>query len=205
MTSTTAAVTVVADPAITANPVSPSAVCVGGTLPALTVTASGGTPTLLYQWYSNTTNSTTGGTVVTVPLGNSYTPLTTTAGTLYYYCVVSATGSGCGTDVSTTAMVTIIADPLITVDPVTPTAVCVGGTLPALTVTATGGTPSLNYQWYSNTTNTTTGGTDSRNKQQQLHTTDHHGRHLILLLCGKFHGLWLRNRCKHHCNGNYHS
>ena len=97
-----AIITVVDDPSISVNPVSPSsAVCIDGTLPALTVTASGGTPTLLYQWYSNTTNSTTGGTHSQVLTASSYTPLTTTAGTLYYYCVVSATGSGCGTVTST--------------------------------------------------------------------------------------------------------
>src|SRR5512145_269277 len=157
----TTTVTVVADPSITTNPVSPTdAVCVGGTLSALTVTGTGGTPTLLYQWYSNTTNTTTGSTLITGATTNSYTPPTTTAGTMYYYCVVSATGSGCGTATSTIASVVVVADPSITTNPVSPTdAVCVGGTLSALTVTGTGGTPTLLYQWYSNTTNTTTGST----------------------------------------------
>lgn len=55
---------------------------------ALSVTvaaAEGGT--LSYQWYSNTTNSSEGGT----PVGTdeTYTPSTATAGTTYYYCIVT--------------------------------------------------------------------------------------------------------------------
>lgn len=68
--------------------------CQGNSATALSVTATG--TTLSYQWYSNTTATTSGGT----PVGtnsNSYTPVTTTAGTLYYYCVVSA---ACGASVT---------------------------------------------------------------------------------------------------------
>jgi quinol monooxygenase YgiN len=62
------------------------------TAAALTVTASvtdGGV--LSYQWYSNTTNSTTGGTAVGT--GASYTPATATAGTQYYYVSVTNTNN----------------------------------------------------------------------------------------------------------------
>jgi len=88
-------VTVQPAPSISTQPVEPAAYCQGVTATALTVTANthGVTGTLSYQWYSNTSNSTTGGT----PVGtnaNSYVPLTTTAGTLYYY--VKITNSTCG-------------------------------------------------------------------------------------------------------------
>ncbi|WP_404981403.1 T9SS type B sorting domain-containing protein [Capnocytophaga granulosa] len=88
-------VTVQPAPSISTQPVEPAAYCQGVTATALTVTANthGVTGTLSYQWYSNTSNSTTGGT----PVGtnaNSYVPLTTTAVTLYYY--VKITNSTCG-------------------------------------------------------------------------------------------------------------
>lgn len=65
--------------------------CQGSAATALSVAATG--TTLTYQWYSNTTATTSGGT----PVGTnsaSYTPSTTASGTLYYYCVVTA---ACGT------------------------------------------------------------------------------------------------------------
>ena len=79
---------------------------------ALSVTAGvtdGGT--LSYQWYSNTTNSTTDGT----PVGtnsNTYTPSTAMVGTTYYYCVVTntnneATANKTATATSDAAAVTV--------------------------------------------------------------------------------------------------
>ena len=92
-------ITVQPAPSISIQPVEPAAYCQGVTATALTVTANthGVTGTLSYQWYSNTSNSTTGGT----PVGtnaNSYVPLTTTAETLYYY--VKITNSTCGEVIS---------------------------------------------------------------------------------------------------------
>jgi hypothetical protein len=112
-----ATITVVSDPSISVNPVSPSAVCIGGSLSALTVTASGGTPSKTYQWFSNTTNSNSGGTNLGAANGaqtNSYTPPTNVAGTLYYYCVVSASGLGCDAASSTTATVVVNPQPTAT-------------------------------------------------------------------------------------------
>jgi hypothetical protein len=52
------------------------------------VTPSG---TLSYQWYSNTTNSNTGGTPISGATSNSFAiPARLTVGTYYYYCVVNA-------------------------------------------------------------------------------------------------------------------
>ena len=92
-------ITVQPAPSISTQPVEPAAYCQGVTATALTVTANthGLTGTLSYQWYSNTSNSTTGGT----PVGtnaNSYVPLTTTAIILYYY--VKITNSTCGEVIS---------------------------------------------------------------------------------------------------------
>ena len=60
---------------------------------ALSVSASGGG--LSYQWYSSTDNSnaTSGDDVAVGTNSSSYTPPTTSLGTLYYYCLVNGTCS----------------------------------------------------------------------------------------------------------------
>lgn len=81
-------------PAINTQP-QPATYC----LNPLTVTplqvAATGTGTLTYQWYSNTANSTTNSTLIPGATSSSYVPQTGTAGTSYYYCVV--TDGGCST------------------------------------------------------------------------------------------------------------
>ena len=89
--------TVLALPAITAQPAtSAQNICINGTATALSVTATGAGIT--YQWYKNTTSSNTGGTLIAGATSASYTPLTTSAGDAYYYCIVS--GSCSPTDTS---------------------------------------------------------------------------------------------------------
>ncbi|MDR1666888.1 MAG: T9SS type A sorting domain-containing protein, partial [Bacteroidales bacterium] len=99
-------------PAITAHP-QPATYAAGATATALTVTASvsdGGT--LSYQWYRNTTDSNTDGTPITGATDVAYTPPTATAGTTYYYVVVtntnnSVSGTQTATAASNTAAVTV--------------------------------------------------------------------------------------------------
>ena len=81
-----------ATPVITNSLASPST-NVGTAVTALNATATvsdGGT--ISYAWYSNTTASTTGGSTlgVTTP---TYAPPVGTAGTYYYYCVVTNTNN----------------------------------------------------------------------------------------------------------------
>jgi uncharacterized repeat protein (TIGR02543 family) len=65
---------------------------------------------LSYQWYSNTTNSNTGGTAV--PAGGTSAslaiPTSLTQGTYYYYCTVSATG---GATPVTSSVATVVVAP----------------------------------------------------------------------------------------------
>ena len=142
-----------------------------GEIPAdtkLTVVASatqGAVPT--YQWYSNTSESNTGGTALSGATSASYTiPTTLTAagGPYYYYCVVSAEGATAKS--SNVVTVTVNAAPVpvisITTQPTAPDPFT-EGEIPAdteLTVVAsvTEGA-ELTYQWYSNTSEDNTGGT----------------------------------------------
>lgn len=111
-TDNTVNLTVQVPAAITTQPsTTVQNLCQGSAATALSVTATG--TTLTYQWYSNTTATTSGGT----PVGtnsNSYIPVTTSTGTLYYYCVVSGVcGASITSNVSGAVVVNSIpADPI---------------------------------------------------------------------------------------------
>jgi len=157
-----------AKPTISAQPQSVT-VSIGST-PTLSVTASvsdGGT--LSYQWYSNNTNSTTGGTAISGATNSSYTlPKLTTAGTLYFYVVVTNTntwvsGNKTAPVASNVATVTVLAPVLNAATPTIsdqPKDVTANrGDTPTLSVTASvsdGG--MLSYQWYLNFTKSNSGG-----------------------------------------------
>ena len=162
ITSTAAEVTIVDSATITTpnQPLATQTLCVGATIPTpLTVTPTGGIGTPTYQWYSNTNNTTTGGT----PVGSnasSYTPPVFTAtGTYYYYVVISYT-NGCGNLTSTVAQIDVVSDPTITTQPLASQTVCQSETATQLSVTATGGIgTNYSYQWYSDTNNDSANGT----------------------------------------------
>jgi plastocyanin len=134
--------------------------CIGGTFTAITVTA-GGTGTITYQWFSNTIASNSGGSNLGSSNGaqtNSYTPQSSSAGTLYYYCVVH---SDCGSDVTSAVSGAFIVNPATSIgsqSTATQTQ-CIGGTFTAITVTASGG-GTITYQWFSNTIASNSGGTN---------------------------------------------
>lgn len=86
-------------PTISAQPQSAAYSYPNTTVTALSVTAEPANGaeanSLAYQWYSNTANSTTGGTAISGATNNTYTPAAlTTFGTTYYYCVVTNTYQG---------------------------------------------------------------------------------------------------------------
>ena len=85
--------------------------------------------TLYYQWYFNTIDSNTGGTLIINATRASFAiPETLTAGTYYYYCVVSTVNSE--SVATNTAVVTVIS-PFIPVTGITdvPTSTVVGTAL----------------------------------------------------------------------------
>ena len=146
----------VAVPIITINThVEPATTVIEGRITGnLTVLASAtGAAPLNYQWYRNTTDSNTGGTAVVGATNSSFPiPTSLTAGTYYYYCMVSAAGAQ---SVSTNpATVTVLPQPTITISTQPQNAnVTEGRITGALSVNAnvTAGY-TLSYQWYSNTT-----------------------------------------------------
>ena len=94
----TTTVIIYAQPSITGQPsASAEAYCENGTASPLTVSANPGAGATIenYEWFSNTSASTSGAISVGSGAGmSSYVPLTTSVGTLYYYCIVTDT-HGC--------------------------------------------------------------------------------------------------------------
>jgi formylglycine-generating enzyme required for sulfatase activity/fibronectin type 3 domain-containing protein len=152
-------------PLITINtqPAATTSVIAGNINGSLNVSASvtqGGGP-LSYQWYTNTTASNSGGTVINGATSSSYTiPTSLAGGTYYYFVEVRATGGALSVR-SNVAMVNVVL-PVITINtqPAATTNVNFGSVSGSLSVSAsvTGGA-TLSYQWYSNTTANDSGGT----------------------------------------------
>lgn len=146
-------------PSITAQPAS-SSVCLNGTATILSVTLSSTSVTPTYQWYSNSSNSNSGGTLINGATSSTYNPPTNTPGTLYYYCVITLSSGGCFGLSTLAASVTVNPLPTITTHPLSTQNLCVGSTIPsALSIVSSGGIGTATYQWYSNTANATSGGT----------------------------------------------
>jgi hypothetical protein len=96
VTSDVAKVTVnppvnVQTPTITTQPATPTSVSTLGSVTLSIVATSPDGGTLTYQWYRNTSSSTSSGTLITGETSDSYSPSVATAGTTYYYCIVSNT------------------------------------------------------------------------------------------------------------------
>ena len=151
-------VTVNAAPTITTQPQSVQ-LCQGGTSIPLSVTVANGLGIPSYQWYQNTVNNNTTGTLLPSETNATYSPLIATVGTSYYYCEIVFSAGGCSTLVSNVAVVSVESIPVIKTQPTPVQAICVGGTTPVpLSVSYTGGAGVASYQWFSNSTNATTGG-----------------------------------------------
>ena len=98
-----------ASPAVTVSPASANTYVNGS---AVTLTATVSKPVhgfnYSYQWYSNTSGSTEGGDAISTATGATYFPSIATAGTTYYYCVVTVK-NGSDTTSATTAVVPVTA------------------------------------------------------------------------------------------------
>ena len=143
-------VEVVEDPTLTA-PLAFQELCEGTASTDLEVIATGGTGTYSYQWFSNTTNTNTGGTLIALAINPVFTPETTPAGTVFYYCVVTTDASGCET-ISAISEVQVNEGPTISVDPLATQTVCLDGATTDLEVDHINGVGVPTYQWYSSLT-----------------------------------------------------
>ena len=149
-------ITINSHPAATVN------VTEGNITGSLSVNANvSGGATLSYQWYSNTTNSYTGGVSISGAKYAYYAiPATLAAGTYYYFCELSATG-GAELKRSDVARVNVANRPAINIhtQPAATTNFIAGGITGSLIVGASvSGGATLSYQWYCNTSYSNVGG-----------------------------------------------
>ncbi|GAB3741780.1 beta strand repeat-containing protein [Spirosoma lituiforme] len=131
-------------PSISTQPLGGQTACVGS-IATLSVSASAAVGNLVYQWQS-ASSSTGPFSSITGATSATYNAPTTNAGTIYYRVLVSNTESG--TVTSSTAVVSTVGSPSITVQPTATQTVCAGSPA-SLSVTASGGTGTLTYQWQS--------------------------------------------------------
>jgi uncharacterized repeat protein (TIGR02543 family) len=138
--------------------------------------------TLTYQWFSNTSNSASGGTPIPSETANTYSVDTNTPGNFFYYVVVTNTNTDVNgiqttTTTSNVAIVTVIG--VVITNAQTPSISSLANTAysendPAsLSITASvtdGGT--LTYQWFSNATPTNSGGTEIPSATTNTYTVD---------------------------------
>jgi hypothetical protein len=110
-----------------------------------------------------TTSVGTGATTAT------YTPSSAVPGTTYYRVLANAANNGCDQSVSNNAVAVIAADLVITTQPSNVNE-CVGGTN-TMTITITGGSGAITYQWQAKHRWTReVGQTQLEQEQQQLPT-----------------------------------
>lgn len=111
--------------------------CIGTAATPLTVEASG--INLTYQWYSNTTPSNSGGTLINGADSSSFIPPTTTIGTTYFYVEISSS-YGAPIKSAVSGAVTVDALPSVSINPST-VAINSGD---SVTLTASG---ASSYAW----------------------------------------------------------
>jgi hypothetical protein len=144
-------------------------ICINGTATALSCVISGTSPT--YQWYSNTTASNTGGTIISGATNSNYTPPATAAGTTYYYCAAS---SSLGSETSQVSGAININTPSVSGTVTGGNTVTAGTNSTTLSVSGNTGT----VQWQSSSDNTTfnniSGATSSTYAATNLSTTTYY-------------------------------
>ncbi len=166
--SAVATVTVVNDPTISVQPLPTQSICQNAAPIVLEITANGGDGALQYQWYSNTSNSNSGGIAIIGATSPNYTPSSINIGTYYYYCVITTPTSGCSVS-SAVSSVIVISGPTFTTQPLS-SVVCQGGSVQQMCVTFINGTGTPQYQWYSNSSASTSGGVPIPNANSNCYT-----------------------------------
>jgi hypothetical protein len=163
-------------PSITNQPESTSTIPNGNVTLSVTAQVSDN-GNLSYQWFSNTTDRNTGGTLIQGATGRTYTPPTTAEGTMFYYVVITNTNNNVNGTVtasvtSNTARVIVnrlvnAQTPEIINQPMGVNIMLDGRTsLTVIARVADNGT--LSYQWFRNDTASTTGGTPVRGATGQV-------------------------------------
>ena len=120
--------------------------CLNGISIPLEINVSNNSANATYQWYSNTTNSYINSTPIQGANSTSYTPPSNSNGLKFYFCIANVNSISCQSNISS---VLVVADPVISQEPISEQTICVGGTPNAVSVNVSGGVGTPTYQWYS--------------------------------------------------------
>jgi len=151
LTSNCAIITVIPVPVFSTQPIGDT-VCTGGTA-SMNISISGGFGTPSFQWQLSTTDCASGWADIPGATSTTYNTTTLTT-TTYYHCIVTQTGSGCQ-NISACATVTVLADPVFTLQPHSDT-ICTGGSS-TLSIAVSGGHGANSYQWQSSSVDCNSG------------------------------------------------
>lgn len=112
VTSQMATVIIKQQPIISSQPVSKT-VCQFDNSTQLSIGFSFVDSNTKCQWFSNSQNSTVGGSILDGATSYNYSPSTATLGTTYYYCVLTGVEGGCSDLISNIVTVTVNPTPVI--------------------------------------------------------------------------------------------
>ena len=143
-------------------PLSTQTVCIGLTPTTLSAMVTGGVGSLSYQWYSNTANATTGGTLIPGATGMTFTPpAPQTTNTVYYYATAAFSVGGCA-PITTDNTHQLNVNPYATSSDITAPAVIICSGLNAVLTAMTATTVTAPYfTWYYDANLTNQAGTGS--------------------------------------------
>ena len=158
--SPTSLVAVSPAPSFSAQPIASQTICIDGTPNTLSVNYSNGAGSPVYQWWSNSINSTNNATLISGANSASFIPNSSVVGTTYYFCIVTFSASNCGFITSNISSVTVVPDPVIAWQPIG-SIICVGGEANPLSVDVSGGVGTFTYQWYNSATGNPIAGANS--------------------------------------------
>jgi gliding motility-associated-like protein len=132
VTSSAGTLNIIDAPFLNSSSLPSQTICVGGTITPLTATYSNSAVAPSVQWYSNTVNSNTGGQLISNATNHTYTPMNATVGNMYYYAVLTFSNlASCNVLTTGTANIQILADPQITLQPLSMSS-CVSSTTSSL-------------------------------------------------------------------------
>ena len=140
-------VNVMPDPVFSSALIPDTSICVGGSF-TFNVAVSGGVGTPTYNWYLNNQPNNFSG--ISLPNSNNAaysTPTIIQPTTQYYYVEVTYPGLGCDQIVSQVASLNVVADPIVTIDPLFNQTLCEGGTATCIVPEITGGVGTNTYLW----------------------------------------------------------
>ena len=140
-------VNVMPDPVFSTALIPDTSICVGGSF-TFNVAVSGGVGTPTYNWYLNNQPNNFSG--ISLPNSNNAaysTPTIIQPTTQYYYVEVTYPGLGCDQIVSQVASLNVVADPIVTIDPLFNQTLCEGGTATCIVPEITGGVGTNTYLW----------------------------------------------------------